>query len=393
MKNILLIGIAIAINIGLLKAQEPEQVYSIAKVYKPHEWYLKQAELWWKEIQKDKKNETAWYNYFLANRMTGFEFDNHGDSTKKDYEETKFMMNTDSIVSQAQRFIPNTFTSHYIIWRNHGSTPEDFPHLERAYSLNPNFFGINEEMVSYYETQYNLAKRKEFNNKWFKLNELSLSLLTYNYNVLMTIQPNGAIITFGDNDSFPIWMLQDALGIRQDVTVLNTSLLCIPEYRAKVFKKLNIPDFNKQFPNGSEGATSENTDKILNHILKNKPKDLALYIGLPAWKQFKDNSQNFYLVGLALQYSLYYIDNIAMLKNNFENKYALDYIENNLVYDISSEIANKQNINYLPGIFKLYEHYILSGDLTHSKKMKDLGLLIAQKGGQDWLNKASLILK
>ena len=393
MKKIILLGTVFIINIGLLIAQKPEQVYSIAKVYKPHEWYLKQAELWFKEIQKDKKNETAWYNYFLANRMAGFEFDNHGDSTKKAYEETKFLMNTDSIVSQAQRFIPNTFTSHYIVWRNHGTTQEDFVHLEKAYALNPNFFGINEEMVSYYESQCNFEKRKEFNNKWFKLNELSFNILSYNYNVLMSTQPNGAIISFGDNDAFPIWLLQDALGIRQDVTVLNTSLLCIPNYRAKLFKKLNIPDFNKPFPNGSEGASTQNTDEVLNHIIKNKPKELAIYIGLPAWKQFKDNSQNFYLVGLALQYSLDNIDNIALLKNNFENKYALDYLENALIYDVSSDVANKMNINYLPGIFKLYEHYTLSGDLTHAKKMKDLGLLIAQKGGQEWLDKANSIFK
>ena len=83
MKKLLLISIAVAINICLLNAQEPEQVYSIAKVYKSHEWYLKQAELWWKEIQKNKKNETAWYNYFMANRMASFEFDNLGDNNKK----------------------------------------------------------------------------------------------------------------------------------------------------------------------------------------------------------------------------------------------------------------------------------------------------------------------
>lgn len=389
MKKILLYSIVLALNIISLNAQQPEQVYSIAKVYKHHDWYLKQAELWWKEIQKDKTNETAWYNYFMANRMASFEFDNHGDTNKKYFEETQYLMNTDSIVSHVQKYIPNTFTSHYMIWRNHGSSPENFPHLEKAYSLNPDFFGINGEMVVYYETQCNFEKRKEFNNKWFKQTELSSGIRSYNYNVLMTMKTNGAIITFGDNDSFPIWMLQDAIGIRQDVTVLNTSLLCIPEYREKVFKKLNIAPFTKVL----NVATPENTDEILNHILKNKPKDLPLYISLPAWKQFKENNQNFFLVGLVLEYSLENIDNIALLKNNFENKYALDYIENTLVYNISSEIVDKMNINYLPGILKLYEHYTLSGDLTRAKKMRDLGLLIAQKGGQDWLNKASSILK
>ncbi len=375
---------------AFLKAQEPEQVYSIARVPKPHEWYLKQAELWWKEIQKDKKNENAWYNYFMANRMAAFGFDNHGDNNKKYYEEITFLMNPDSLVNQAQKYVPNTFTSHYLIWRNQGCTPKNFPHLEKAYSINPNFYGINEEMMIHYETQCNLEKRKEYNIKWYKINELSSGLLAYNYNVLMTLKPNAAIITFMDNDSCPLWMLQDALGIRQDVTVLNVFTLSIQEYREKIFKKLNIPQLPKI---SSDSSNYASMDDIFNHIIKNKPTNLPLYIGLPAWKQFKDYSQNLYLVGLALEYSSENIDNIALLKNNFENNYVLDYIKIRFENDISKEEVERVNINYLPGIFKLYEHYTLSGDLTYAQKMKELGLFIAQKAGKEWYDKAIAILK
>lgn len=390
MKKIVLIIIAITINFSLLNAQEPEQVYPITKIHKSHEWYKNQAELWWKELEKNKKNENAWYNYFLANRMASLSFDNHGDNKKKYFEETKYLMNTDSIVSQAQVFIPNTFTSEYIIWRNHGTDPKDFSHLQKAYNINPDFFGINLEMVSYYEAQCNTEKRKIYNNRGFKLNELSSGILSYNYNVLMTAKPNSAIITFGDNDSFPIWMLQDALGIRQDVTVLNTYLLCIGEYRDKVFKKLNIPSLTKVF---SDGATSDNRNEIFNHIIINKPKDLNIYIGLPAWKQFKDYSENLYLVGLALEYSTENIDNIALLRNNFENNYALDYLSNRFEYDMSASIVDRMNINYLPAIFKLYEHYKISGDLNKANKLKVLGLQIAEKNDQDWFDKAKSVLK
>jgi hypothetical protein len=390
MKKITIIAIAFVLSIGILYAQKPEEVLSIADVYKPHEWYLAQAELWWKEIQKDKKNETAWYNYFMANRMARFDYDCKGDNSKKYYEETKFLMNPDSLVALAQKNIPNTFTGHFIIWRNSGSDPSNFTHLEKAYALNPNFTRINSEMVCYHESQYDLAKRKEYNKKWHQLKELSSGFLAYSYNVLMTIKPNGAIISFGDNDTFPIWMLQDALGIREDVTVLNVSLLCNPEYRSKIFKKLNIAPYKGGSP---EGATPTETENILKHIIKNKPSNLPLYVGLTAWKQFEKYSEKFYLVGLALEYSNANIDNIALLKNNFENIYALDYIKNSFMYDISNEIVNKTNLNYLPAIFKLYEHYTLSGDITHANKMRDLGLTIAQKGGQDWFDKAKSILK
>jgi hypothetical protein len=94
-----------------------------------------------------------------------------------------------------------------------------------------------------------------------------------------------------------------------------------------------------------------------------------------------------------LEYSNESIDNIALLKNNFENKYALDYLENRFEYDISAGMVDRTNINYLPGIFKLYEHYSLSGDIARAQKMKELGLIVAQKGGQDWYSKALSILK
>jgi len=390
MKRIALITLLILGYIEFSVAQQAEQVFSIAHIYKPHDWYVKQAELWSKKIVENKTDETAWYNYFMANRMASFEFNDQGDKNKKYYEETKFMMNTDSIVSRAQIDIPNTFTSHYMIWRNHGSTPEDFPHLEKAYALNPNFFGINEEMISYYETQNNLSKRSEFCHKWFKQNQLSSGLLAFNYNVLMSIKPNGAIITTGDNDTFPLWMLQDALGIRKDVVVLNISLLTIKDYREKVFKSVNLPQLSAEF---TDGSSEVNTELIKHHIIKNKPQNLPLYIGLPAWQAVKEYENNLYLEGLVLEYSSTNIDNLALLKNNFENKYALDYIKNRFVYDVSFEIVDDMNVNYLPAIFKLYEHYSHSGDLSQAQKMKELGLYIAAKKNQEWLNKANSILK
>jgi hypothetical protein len=394
MKKTFLLCLLFGISLGLARAQKPEKIYSFAKVDRPHEYYVQQAELWWKVIEKDKTNEDAWYNYYRANRNSCatykgiYGFDSHRNEGWE--KESPYLKGLDEIVGMIEKNIPNTFTCYRLKKSGYPSDNEGFEYLQKAYQLNPENPEIYDSFVTYYEMKGNTGKRKEFNEKLFKANEISSGFLAYGFNVLMTMKANGIILTFGDNDTYPLWLLQDVLNIRTDITVLNIPLLADSEYRENIFKKTGLPGFSKDF---KEGATSESEKELMEFILRNKPATRPLYIGLPAWKQIKEYEKNLYLVGLALEYSMENIDNIALLKNNFENQYNLDYIRNRFEYDMSASIVERMNINYLPGIFKLYEHYTLSGELTLAQKMKELGLIIAQKGGQEWLNKASAILK
>ena len=67
-------------------------------------------------------------------------------------------------------------------------------------------------------------------------------VMDYCYNLLASLDENAIIITNGDNDTYPIWILTRVLRIRPDVIVANRSLLNTDWYPLYLIKQ-GLPSF------------------------------------------------------------------------------------------------------------------------------------------------------
>lgn len=62
------------------------------------------------------------------------------------------------------------------------------------------------------------------------------------YNMLMSCDKNAILITYGDNDTYPLWYLQEIEGIRTDIRIINYNLLGTDWQNEQLTFKINDAD-------------------------------------------------------------------------------------------------------------------------------------------------------
>jgi hypothetical protein len=360
--------------IGQSQSAKPEKVYRIVYEIRPNEWYVEQAELWKKEIEKNPKNTEAWYNYYNAVRYARFEETIHTEDK---------MARLAKIIEDMGEAIPGTYVYYLLkFWDSY--SVKDVSVLQKAYELDPDKPDTYYGFISHQEYAGKYKEMKKFCQKLYESKDIAPGLVSYNYNVLASTEEDAILFTNGDNDTYPVWMLQHALGIREDVTVLNLSISRRTErsYLERKLKERGIKIYLDAIPDRMD----KNFVPEFCKTLAEKYPEIPVYFALTVYKNhFEPITDDLYIVGLAYQYSPERIDNLALLKKNLENNLRLDYLKYDW-YDesyLAKDLIAHMNLNYIAPMIMLAEHYKTGGEDKKAQNWKTFAIELARKAGRN----------
>ena len=225
----------------------------------------------------------------------------------------------------------------------------------------------------------------------YYFNDRSRNFMPYDYanNYLKSCEKGAILITNGDNDTFPLWCIQEVYGVRKDVRVVNLSLSNTPWYLRQVRDRMNVPldltndQINRLRPyQTKDGEVFRIQDQAVEHILTANKWRYPVYMTVTVpdeSRHFQGRSldENLSLEGMA--YHLIPIRGKNQI--NFEKTRRLYFDEFNYrglgdpsVY--KDENAVRLTGNYASGFIMLADTLKKAGDLAGAFEFVKKGLQI-----------------
>jgi tetratricopeptide (TPR) repeat protein len=166
-------------------------------------------------------------------------------------------------------------------------------------------------------------------------------------NYLKSCAPNAVIFTYGDNDSFPLWYVQDVEGVRTDVRVANLSYLQAGWYiemmRQKAYESDPLP-----FTLGPEKYIEGKRDQMIVNNKVGKPVEIEKVVefaGLDDKRAMIDYSGNGdYINYLPANKFMIDVDPVKVLANGTVKEYYKDRIVSPLIWEFTATEAYKNDL-------------------------------------------------
>ncbi len=203
----------------------PEKIVSKREIVYDTETYKKLAELW-ERYYDVYPSEDAYANWMYATRYTGYE----------SYFEL--------LDKGLKRYPANPVLLYLAGMKKHGASDNDLgrARLEKAVAIDPTFIDPWFALVINYMSQGDEERTVLALRNILDGGAMAEELMDLSFNILKILDKDAILITNGDNDTYPGWILTRVLNIRPDVMIVNRSLLNTDWYPKYLIER-GLPGF------------------------------------------------------------------------------------------------------------------------------------------------------